>query len=112
MEETHCKRCGGNRNVEAGKTHGLQRYRCKACGYFFMDTPPRGKPVSMKALAVSLYALDNASFGMIAHLLGVSDAAGMKWARAEARAIPKPAVQGDLLVVSLDEMWHFVQKDQ
>jgi transposase len=65
----------------------------------------------MKALAVLLYALGNASFGMIARLLGVSDVAVMKWIRAEARAILEPAAEDDLLVVTLDEMWHFVQKN-
>jgi transposase len=64
----------------------------------------------MKALAALLYVLGNASFGMIARLLGVSDVAVMKWMRAEARAIAEPAAQGDLLVATLDEMWHFVQK--
>jgi transposase len=64
----------------------------------------------MKALAVLLYALGNASFGMIARLSGVSDVAVMKLICAEAQALPEPAIQGDLLVVTLDEMWHFVQK--
>jgi transposase len=110
MEEMYCKRCGASRYVKAGKVRGLQRYRCGECGYFFTNTPPHGKPASMKALAVLLYALGNASFGMIARLLGVSDVAVMKWIRAEARSLPEPVVQGDLLVVTLDEMWHFVQK--
>ena len=110
MEDMHCKRCGGSRYVKAGRVRGLQRYRCGECGYFFTDTAPRGKPASMKALAVLLYALGNASFGRIARLLGVSDVAVMKWIRAEARAIPETAPQGDLLVVTLDEMWHFVQE--
>jgi transposase len=64
----------------------------------------------MKALAVLLYALGNASLGNIARLLGVSDVAVRKWIRAEARTLPEPVVQGDLPVVTLHEMWHFVQK--
>jgi transposase-like protein len=28
---------------------GKQRYRCKACGLNFTDTPPRGMPLAMKA---------------------------------------------------------------
>jgi transposase len=110
MKGLCCKRCGGSRYVKAGKVRGLQRYRSGGCGYFFTDTAPRGKPASMKVLAVLLHALSNASFGMIARLLGVSDVAVMKWIRAESRTLPEPAVQGDLLVVTLDEMWHFVQK--
>jgi hypothetical protein len=65
----------------------------------------------MKALAVLLHALGNASFGMIARLPGVSGVAVMKWIRTEAGTIPEPAAQGDWLVVTLDEMWRFVQKN-
>ncbi|HEU0013443.1 MAG TPA: hypothetical protein VFQ45_07150, partial [Longimicrobium sp.] len=32
------------------------RYLCKDCGLnFFTDTPPRGKPLALKAAAVLLY---------------------------------------------------------
>ena len=34
---------------------GKQRYRCKACGLNFTDTPPRGMPLAMKVTAVLLY---------------------------------------------------------
>jgi transposase-like protein len=32
-----------------------QRYRCKASGLNFTDTPPRGKPLALKVVAVLLY---------------------------------------------------------
>ena len=66
----------------------------------------------MKALAILLYSMGNASFGMIGRLLGVSDVAVLKWVRAEAQSIPEPKVESDLLVVTLDEMWHYVQKNK
>ena len=56
--------------------------------------------------------MGNASFGIIDRLLGVSDVAVLKWVRAEARSIPEPKVESDLLVVTLDEMWHYVQKNK
>ena len=67
----------------------------------------------MKALAISLYSMGNASFGMIRRLLGVSDVAVLKkkWVRAEAQSITGPEVDSDLVVVTLDEMWHYVQKN-
>ena len=112
MEDLKCKRCGASHYVKRGRVRGLQRYLCKGCGCNFTNTAPRGKPASMKALAILLYSMGNASFGMIGRLLGVSDVAVLKWVRAEAQSIPEPKVESDLLVVTLDEMWHYVQKKQ
>jgi hypothetical protein len=40
MESGGCKRCGSEASVKSGRVRGLQRYRCKACGYHFTATPP------------------------------------------------------------------------
>ncbi len=64
----------------------------------------------MKALALLLYAMGNVSFCLIARLLHVSDVAVLKWVRAEARKLPIPEVAGETVVVTLDEMWHFLKK--
>lgn len=64
----------------------------------------------MKALAVLLYAMGNVSFGSIGRLLGVSDVAVLNWVRDEARKLPEPSTKGEVVVVTLDEMWHFVKK--
>lgn len=110
MSEICCKRCGASDHVMNGKVRGFQRYLCQACGCNFTMTPPRGKPPAMKALAVLLYAMGNVSFGSIARLLGVSDVAVLNWVRDEARKLPEPSTKGDVVVVTLDEMWHFVKK--
>ncbi|MGH8557652.1 MAG: IS1/IS1595 family N-terminal zinc-binding domain-containing protein [Methylococcales bacterium] len=107
------KHCGGKECVKNGMVYGRQRYRCKACGYNFTNSPRRGKPAAMKALAVLLYAMGNASFCMIARISGVDDVAVLKGRiRAQAEAIPEPQVSGDLWVPTLDEMWHFIQKNK
>src|SRR5256885_15215525 len=49
-----CKRCGAEEHVKNGFMKGLQRYRCKACGLNFTDTPPRGMPLRVKVTAVVL----------------------------------------------------------
>src|SRR4051812_11657090 len=50
-----CKGCGGEEHVKNGFVRGKQRYRCKACGLNFPDTPPRGMPLRVKVEAVLLY---------------------------------------------------------
>lgn len=112
MATLSCKSCGGMEATKSGFVRGLQRYRCRACGCNFTKTPPRGKPAAMKAMAVLLYAMGNMSFGMIGRILGVSDVSILRWVRAEAKALPEPAVPADVKVLVLDEMWHFVKKSQ
>ena len=108
MTDLRCKRCGATTFVKNGTVRGQQRYRCKACGCNFTATPERGKPAAMKALAVLLYAMGNASQGMIAKLLGVSHVAVYKWIRAAGEAAPLPEAAPSSRVVQIDEMWHFV----
>ena len=110
MADIHCKRCGSVSFVRNGIVRGHQRYRCADCGCNFTNTPPRGKPPAMKALAVLLYAMGNASFGMIAKLLGVSNVAVLKWVRQEAAALLEPTTPATVEIVQLDEMWHFVDR--
>jgi transposase-like protein len=110
MAEIICKRCHGTDYVKRGTVRNLQRYQCKACGCNFTNTPPRGKPPGMKALAVMLYAMGNMSFCSIARVLGVSDVAVLKWVRDEARRLPEPAVTAETVIITLDEMWHFLKK--
>ena len=50
-----CKACGSEEQVKNGFMRGKQRYRCRACGLNFTDTPPRGKPLALKVTAVLLY---------------------------------------------------------
>jgi transposase len=105
-----CKRCDAVNYVKSGLVRGHQRYCCRDCGYHFTDTPLRGKPPGMKALAVLLYGMGNMSFRMIGRLLGISDVAVLKWIRAQASALPEPAVPAEVVTVEVDEMWHFLKK--
>ena len=105
-----CKRCGGEEHVRNGLMRGKQRYRCKACGLNFTDTPPRGMPLAMKVTAVLLY-LSGLSMNRTAKLLGVSTPSVMAWIERFAEVYAqKPAPEGRAIVVELDEMWHFLKK--
>ena len=105
-----CKRCGGEEHVKNGLMRGKQRYRCKACGLNFTDTPPRGMPLAMKVTAVLLY-LSGLSMNRTARLLGVSTPSVMTWIEQFAKTYArKPEPEGRAVVVELDEMWHFLKK--
>ena len=105
-----CKRSGDG--VESGLMRGKRRYRCRACGPSFTDTPPRGMPLRIKVTAVLLY-LSGLSMNRTAKLLGVSTPSVMTWIERFAEAYAqKPEPEGHAVVVELDEMWHFLKKGQ
>src|SRR4051812_42602666 len=87
-----------------------QRYRCKACGLNFTDTPARGKPVALKVAAVLLY-VRGLSMTRPAKLLGVSPPTIQAWLEQFAQAYAqKPEPEGRAVVIELDERWHDLKK--
>lgn len=72
-------------------------------------TAARGKPPVMKALAILLYSMGNASFGMIGRLLGVSHVTVYKWIKQEALSLPQEyQLPRETDIIQIDEVWHFV----
>ena len=106
-----CYQCGSEQCVKSGFMQGQQRYKCKGCGYNFIDKPRRGHNPSLIALAVWLY-ISGLSQRRIARLVGVSPVAVLKWIKKFAlKNAPKPVPsEGGVAVVELDEMWHFLKK--
>ena len=107
-----CKGCGGEEHVKNGLMRGKQRYRCKACGLNFTDTPARGMPRALKATAVLLY-VSGLSMNRTAKLLGVSTPTIQAWIEQFAQVYAqKPAPGGRAVVIELDETWHYVKKSR
>ena len=105
-----CKRCGSEEHVKNGRMRTKQRYLCKGCGLNFTDTPPRGKPLALKAAAVLLY-VSGLSMNRTAKLLGVSTPTIQAWLEQFAAAYAhKPEPEGRAVVIELDEMWHYLTK--
>ena len=105
-----CKRCGSDEHVKNGLMRAKQRYLCKDCGLNFTDTPPRGKPLALKAAAVLLY-VSGLSMNRTAQLLGVSTPTIQAWLEQFAAAYAqKPKPEGRAVVIELDEMWHYLKK--
>ena len=105
-----CKRCGSGEHTRNGFMRGKQRYRCKACGLNFTDTPPRGMPLRVKLTAV-LLDLSGLSMNRTAKLLGVSTPSVMAWIERFAETYAhKPEPEGRAVVIELDELWHYLKK--
>ena len=103
-----CKRCGGEEHVKNGLMRGQQRYLCKGCGLNFTDTPPRGKPLALKAAAVLLY-VSGPSMNRSAKLRGVSPPTIPVWLEPFAAAYAqKPDPEGGAGVIERDERGHYL----
>ncbi len=105
-----CKKCQSNDCVKAGFIRGLQRYKCKECSSYFTLTPPRHKDLSQKLLGLHLY-LSGMSLRAIGKVMRVSQVAVMTWVKTLVPQIcPKVEPQGRVMVMELDEMWHYLKK--
>ena len=105
-----CKRCGSMQYVKNGTVRHKVRFKCKQCGMNFIEGDERRNEnlVAKKALAVLLYALGKASFGMLGKIFGVSRSLTYRWIRDEAAKFAEPTVSGAIEEMEFDEMWHFI----
>ena len=107
-----CKRCGSEAHVKNGLMRGPQRSLCKGCGLNVTNTPPRGKPLALKAAAVLLY-VSGLSMNRTAKLLGVSTPTIQAWLEPFAQAYAqKPEPEGRAVVIERDEMGHDLKQSQ
>ena len=105
----YCKKCGGEYHVKAGFIKGEQRYLCKACGCKFVPTRQKGKDEKTKMTAVWLYC-HGLSFRTIAKYFKVNVRSVFNWVKAFAKenyVKPEP-VDDAVIVLELDEMWHYL----
>ena len=103
----NCKHCCQGNATKAGHIRGHQRYKEDARG--ILQTHHHvANSESVKAFAVYMYTLCNASFGMIGRTFGVSNVAVLKWVRNVVTKLDCTRVDAQSTVILVDEMWHFV----
>ncbi len=103
-DKLFCRKCGDSHKVRAGFVNGIQRYKCKGCGFHY-TLNQKGVAVEKKRLAVHLY-LEGMGFRAISRITGVSDVAIAKWInpmKANLRPIRKAKVKVD----ELHKLEHF-----
>lgn len=76
--ELKCLKCSSKKIIKNGIVFGLQRYKCKGCGYQFTKTAPHGKPMHTHLISHGLY---EAGFSMrsIARIVGVTAQSVSRW---------------------------------
>ena len=107
-----CKKCGSEHCTKNGFSNQKQRYKCKECGYNFVEGDRRTNPqvAAKKALCVLFYALGKASFNMLGKMLGHSPSLIYRWIKEIGLTLPDPEISNNIKEIEFDEMWHFVGK--
>ena len=106
-----CPKCQHHHIVKAGKVGDKQRWRCRGCRYQYTRITPRGRPLWQKSLAVFLYC-HGVSMNALGKMFGLRTSSVLKWIRRYATEhAAKPEPTGKAIVLELDEMWHFLQKN-
>ena len=111
MQDIRCKKYGSSSCVKSGYIRGSQRYKCKECRCNFKIGDNRGKiSPQAKALAILMYGSGKASYGMIARMFKVSRSTVLYWIRSMGLKLSAPQINTEIEEVSIDEMWHFINK--
>ena len=107
-----CKNCKALRTVKSGKVRGKQRYKCKECGYNYVEGDGRTneKIIALKALVVLLYALSKGSYNMLGKIFGRNRSLIYRWIKEAGLKLDDPVVGEGIEAIEFDEMWHFVGK--
>ena len=106
----NCKNCESGCIVKNGKTREKQRYRCKECGYNFVEGDGRTneKITAKKAMCVLLYSLSKASYSMLAKIFDTWPSLVYRWIKEAGAKLPDQEVSGQISQMEFDEMWHFI----
>ena len=108
----NCQKCTSREKVKNGFTRGLQRYKCKRCGYNYTTNKRRGKPRDIKRLAIQMY-LEGLGFRSIGRILKVSNVSVLNWVREageEVKSLISEGKRKKVSVMELDELWHYIGK--
>jgi transposase-like protein len=112
VKVVRCKKCESPNVVRAGKINDNQRYKCKNCGCQFQPNRKSGKPEGAKRLAQMLYMF-GLSQRTIAKIVKSDVHAVHRWIKKFAQEhYEKPEPVLGKVIIELDEMWHFLQKNK
>ncbi len=107
----HCPKCYSESKVKNGIIKSIQRYKCQECGCNYTKSSRFRIDIEKRAYAIKLY-LEGVGFRGIERLTGISNVTVMRWVRDLGEKIERERTekQGEVSIMELDEMWHFIGK--
>jgi len=99
-----CRKRDSNNKIKAGNIRGVQRYKCKNCGYHYtVERRSNEKSPETKRMAVRLY-LEGMGFRAIGRVLGISYGTVYQWVKKLGESVEIPKTEKPVAVVELDEI--------
>jgi len=109
INDMECPKCKSKSTVKDGIVKGRQRYLCKECKYRY-TVEYRGKPNSLKKLALQLY-LEGLGFRSISRILKVSNVSVLNWIKSFGKQIEEyKRVEGNLEIIEMDELHTYISE--
>ncbi len=104
-----CAECNSEEKVKNGFVKGIQRYKCKECGYNYTVEKRSGEySKETKRKALHLY-LEGLGFRSIGRFLGVSNVSILNWIRDFGEKVKELQVDDNPIeFVELDEMHSYI----
>lgn len=107
-----CKNCSSTDIVKNGFVRNKQRYRCKKCGFNFVEGDGRtsGAIAAKKAMLILLYSMGKISFNMLGKIFNMWPSQVYRWIVKEGKKLPEQSIPGEIKEIEFDEMWHFIER--
>ena len=93
-----CKNCGSTHIVKNGFVRKKQRYRCKECGFNFVEGDGRTSNAiaAKKAMLIFLYAMGKIFFNMFGKLFNMWPSQVYRWIVKEGKKLPEQSISGEI----------------
>jgi len=104
----NCSRCGSTNKKKSGVLQGVQRYKCKSCGYNYTVSVRRGtRPADQKRMALMMY-LEGLGFRSIGRILSVHNTTVYRWIKNFGEQIESVRNDNSVNVMELDKPHTYV----
>ena len=103
-----CPKCKSSSYCKAGIIRGLQRFKCKECGFYYTVAKKSDvKSAETKRLALEMY-LEGVGFRSIGRILKISYGTVYQWVKKWGEQADLPQNPDKPAIVELDEMHSYV----
>ena len=104
-----CPKCKSSQHKKNGLRRGKQSYRCKDCGYQFVENPiARGYSVEIKELCLKMY-LNGMGFRAIARVTEIDHGTIINWVREKGEKLSDEPQEEEIPeITEIDELQTFV----